>query len=94
MVIVFVFVNNLLPQIPFMKYGDVVDAFIPRKRSSREGNFGFVRFKSISEAKRVILRLNATWIFGHCIGVNMGRFGGRSSYWRISPEKSVAEDSK
>ncbi|KAH1083431.1 hypothetical protein J1N35_023192 [Gossypium stocksii] len=94
MVIVFVFVNNLPPQIPFMKYGDAVDAFIPRKRSSKEGNFGYVRFKSISEAKRVILRLNATWIFGHCLGVNMARFGGRSSHWRRSPEKSVAEDAK
>ncbi|KAK8677014.1 hypothetical protein V6N13_142571 [Hibiscus sabdariffa] len=56
-----VFVSNLPPRLhwqglwaAFAHHGDVVDAFIPAKRSQDGNRFGFVRFANMNDAQRVI----------------------------------------
>ncbi|GMI67050.1 hypothetical protein HRI_000374300 [Hibiscus trionum] len=66
----------------FGRYGDVVDAFIARKRNGRGRRFGFVRFGNKFEAVRAIKRLNGFVLFGSKIRVSMARFKPRQSYWR------------
>ncbi|KAL4385330.1 hypothetical protein GQ457_15G029650 [Hibiscus cannabinus] len=66
----------------FGHHGDVIDAFIPTKRSRRGRKFGFVRYASKMDADRAIARLNGFRLFGYRIEVSMAKFGGRTSYWR------------
>ncbi|XVE99264.1 hypothetical protein REPUB_Repub03eG0183200 [Reevesia pubescens] len=66
----------------FENHGNVVDVFIPRKRSGLGKRYGFVRFASRPAALTVIRRLNGVRLLDHRIGVNIARFKGRTSYWR------------
>lgn len=64
--VVTVYVDNLLEDMDaewlgqiFSKYGRVLDAYIPRKRSKNfMTKFGFVRFNTVAEAKDAIADLN------------------------------------
>ncbi|KAH7852442.1 hypothetical protein Vadar_024836 [Vaccinium darrowii] len=59
----------------FRRYGDVVDVYIPNKRSSRYNTkFGFIRFLSMEEALRAIQDLNGTLIRDFHIQVNLAKF--------------------
>ncbi|KAH7847765.1 hypothetical protein Vadar_030021 [Vaccinium darrowii] len=82
-----VFVDNLpfemdvvwLRQL-FRSFGDVVDAYIPNKRSSRfNTKFGFVRFRSKDEAVRAVHAMNGFLIRDFCIQVNLARFSQPNS---------------
>ncbi|KAK8617135.1 hypothetical protein V6N13_117102 [Hibiscus sabdariffa] len=66
----------------FRDHGDVIDAFIPTKRSRRGRKFGFVRYASKTDADREIVRLNDFRLFGYRIEVSIAKFGGKTSYWR------------
>ncbi|KAG5562906.1 hypothetical protein RHGRI_005595 [Rhododendron griersonianum] len=64
----------------FKGYGEVVDVYIPNKRSSRfNTKFGFVRFKSRDEAERAVQNLNLILIRDCYIHVNLARFSLDSS---------------
>ncbi|KAK8652512.1 hypothetical protein V6N13_126543 [Hibiscus sabdariffa] len=60
----------------------MVDAFVPRKRSRTGRRFGFVRYLSNTDAKRVISRLNGFTLLDYRIEVSRAKFGNRTSYWR------------
>ncbi|KAK8609370.1 hypothetical protein V6N13_061819 [Hibiscus sabdariffa] len=66
----------------FGHHGDVVDAFIPRKRSRSGRRFGFFRYLSNTDAERAILRLNGFILFSYRIEVSRAKFGNRTSYRR------------
>ncbi|KAI8528317.1 hypothetical protein RHMOL_Rhmol12G0140800 [Rhododendron molle] len=66
----------------FNKFGEVKDAFIPRKRSKRTGNkFGFVRFGCSAAASMAISRMNGIWVENERLFVKEASFG-------INAEKS------
>ncbi|KAG5516437.1 hypothetical protein RHGRI_037223 [Rhododendron griersonianum] len=47
----------------FNKFGEVKDAFIPRKRSKRMGNkFGFVRYNCYAATTMAISCMNGVWV--------------------------------
>ncbi|KAG5532640.1 hypothetical protein RHGRI_027065 [Rhododendron griersonianum] len=72
----------------FRGYGEVVDVFIPNKRSSRfNTKFGFVRFKSRDEAERAVQNLNGILIRDYYIHVNLARFS-QDSRSRIPLQKA------
>ncbi|KAH1115510.1 hypothetical protein J1N35_008888 [Gossypium stocksii] len=61
----------------FRFHGNVVDAFIPAKRSMEGNRFGFVRFAKLVDAQRAISRLDGFVILGKKIWVKMARFSGK-----------------
>ncbi|MBA0781616.1 hypothetical protein Gotri_002523 [Gossypium trilobum] len=75
----------------FRYHGDVIDAFIPAKKSKSGRKLGFVRFDKIMDAQKVINRLNGFVILGSRISVYLARFKGRRQVWRKVP---VNGDSK
>ncbi|KAE8676688.1 Fumarate hydratase [Hibiscus syriacus] len=97
------FVENLPEKIHWKRFGSlfcshdrVLDAFIPNKRNSKGVRFGFIRFASIKEARRVTSKMNGSYIDGSKIGVFLVKFKPRHSYWRKSStgvlRKSEIED--
>ncbi|KAG8471708.1 hypothetical protein CXB51_036983 [Gossypium anomalum] len=54
----------------FRYHGDVIDAFIPAKKSKNGRKFGFVRFNKMVDSQRVINRLNDFVILRNRILVN------------------------
>ncbi|KAL4308746.1 hypothetical protein GQ457_01G033020 [Hibiscus cannabinus] len=91
-----VFVANIAPKLhwqglraAFAYHGEVVDTFIPMKRSWDGLRFGFVRFSNKGDALRAIERLNDFVLFGSRISVSLARFNARSHYWRKAPSKNL-----
>ncbi|KAL4342271.1 hypothetical protein GQ457_08G027490 [Hibiscus cannabinus] len=90
-----VYVHNLSEKIhwkglwtAFGHHGDVIDAFIPKKRSKSGKRFGFVRYATKDDAFRAISRLNGFILFGSRILVNLARFRTRTYFWRkVEPSK-------
>ncbi|KAL4342147.1 hypothetical protein GQ457_08G017280 [Hibiscus cannabinus] len=82
----------------FGHHGEVIDAFIPMKRSRSGRIFGFVRSASKNCANRAIARLNGFTLFGYRVILSFARFKSRTSYWRkVNPEqirKAQQRDSK
>ncbi|XP_039065561.1 serine/arginine-rich splicing factor SC35-like [Hibiscus syriacus] len=66
----------------FDVYGEVVDSFIPNKRSKGGSRFGFVRFFRLEDARKAIKCADRTRIQGIEVRVFMARFKPRDSYWR------------
>ncbi|GMJ10783.1 hypothetical protein HRI_004747500 [Hibiscus trionum] len=64
----------------FGRYGDVLDAFIARKRNRRGKRFGFVRFGRRIDVERVLARLNGYVLFGNRIKGAWAVFRTRQSY--------------
>ncbi|MFQ6627979.1 hypothetical protein Gotur_007272 [Gossypium turneri] len=56
---------------------NVLDAFIPVKRSMEGKRFGFVRFANLENAQRVILRLDCFVILGKKVWVKLAKFSGK-----------------
>ncbi|KAL4271950.1 hypothetical protein GQ457_13G005580 [Hibiscus cannabinus] len=84
-----VFVSNLPPRFhwkglweTFAHHGEVVDAFIPLKKSKDGKRFGFVRFSSRADAQRAISRLNGLVLYGFRILVSLARYNVRNSFWK------------
>ncbi|KAE9445258.1 hypothetical protein C3L33_22844, partial [Rhododendron williamsianum] len=85
-----VFVDNLPKDVDvdwfrqiFSSHGQVRDAFIPFKRSSRYNTkFGFIRYQTMEEASRAIHALNGVIIRNFSIQVNLARYGkaGRNNF--------------
>ncbi|KAE9444696.1 hypothetical protein C3L33_23406, partial [Rhododendron williamsianum] len=72
----------------FRGYSEVVDVYIPNKRSFRfNTKFGFVRFKSRVEAERAVQNLNGILIRDYYIHVNLARFS-QDSRSRIPLQKA------
>ncbi|GJX71517.1 nucleotide-binding alpha-beta plait domain-containing protein [Tanacetum coccineum] len=55
-------------------YGQVVDAFIPNKRTKAGKRFGFVRFIKVFDAKRLVDNLSTIWIGRFKLWANIARF--------------------
>ncbi|KAE8655931.1 BTB/POZ domain-containing protein TNFAIP1 isoform 2 [Hibiscus syriacus] len=66
----------------FDKYGEVVDSFIPNKRSKGGSRFGFVRFTRLEDARKVINCVDSSWIQGNKVRVFMARYHPRDVFWR------------
>ncbi|GMJ14392.1 hypothetical protein HRI_005108400 [Hibiscus trionum] len=58
----------------FSYHGDVLDAFIPKKRSRGGHRFGFVRYLKMNDALRAQERLDGFHIFGYRVQVHLARF--------------------
>ncbi|KAL4388815.1 hypothetical protein GQ457_09G007360 [Hibiscus cannabinus] len=92
--IVSVFVSNLPPRLhwkglwaTFAHHGEVVDAFIPLKKTKDGKRFGFVRFSNRVDAQRAISRLNGLVLYGFRILVSLARFNVRDKFWKkVSPK--------
>ncbi|GJZ17316.1 RNA-directed DNA polymerase, eukaryota [Tanacetum coccineum] len=56
------------------QYGNVVDSFIPNRRSKSGKRFGFVRFIKIFDVERLVNNLCTVWIGRHKIHANVARF--------------------
>ncbi|KAK8595072.1 hypothetical protein V6N13_015981 [Hibiscus sabdariffa] len=89
-----IFVHNLPEMmhwkglwVTFVHHREVVDAFIPSKRSNSGRWFGFVRYASKSEAERSISRLDGFRLFGSRVSVSFAKFGVRTSYWKKKKPK-------
>ncbi|KAL4388300.1 hypothetical protein GQ457_09G030380 [Hibiscus cannabinus] len=66
----------------FGRHGDVVDAFISRKRNRRGRRFGFVRFIGRADAERATKRLNGFYLYGYKLFVSRAKFNPRTSFCR------------
>ncbi|KAK8681629.1 hypothetical protein V6N13_054031 [Hibiscus sabdariffa] len=94
-----VFVHNSPPKMhwkglwaTFAHHGDVVDSFIPQKKSRSGNRFGFIRFVTRTGADRALNILNGFLLFGFRVSVAYARFNDKTKYWRKvcpSKEKSV-----
>ncbi|KAK8648974.1 hypothetical protein V6N13_129715 [Hibiscus sabdariffa] len=90
----------------FGRHGEVVDAFIARKRNCRGQRFGFVRYGKRLDVERAIRSLNGFVLFGSKIKVNPenskgsgifsgnGGVGGPSEEPKQNEEKNPEEDGK
>ncbi|KAE8668156.1 Small nuclear ribonucleoprotein family protein [Hibiscus syriacus] len=85
------FIDNLPEKIHWKRFGSlfcthgrVIDVFIPNKRNSKGVRFGFIRFATNVEARKVISIMNGAHIDGSKIGVSFTKFKPRHSYWRKS----------
>ncbi|KAE8698873.1 hypothetical protein F3Y22_tig00110597pilonHSYRG00992 [Hibiscus syriacus] len=68
----------------FSTYGHVINAFIPNKRNSKGGRFGFIRFATIEEARKAISSMNGVHIYDSRIRVSLAKYKPQQSYWRKS----------
>ncbi|KAK5792338.1 hypothetical protein PVK06_033452 [Gossypium arboreum] len=66
----------------FQFYRNLLDAFVPVKRSMEGKNFGFVRFTNLETAQREISRLDGFVILGKKIWVKMAKFSGKRKIWK------------
>ncbi|KAK8560975.1 hypothetical protein V6N13_026410 [Hibiscus sabdariffa] len=66
----------------FSYHGDVLDAFIPRKRSKGGQRFGFVRYKSMEDAMRAQERLDGFSIYGFRVRVHLARLDSNNMQGR------------
>lgn len=58
----------------FMKWGKVVDVFVPRKRNKEGKAFGFVRFKDVLYPSELERRLDQIWVGTYKLRTNFARF--------------------
>ncbi|GKF14511.1 nucleotide-binding alpha-beta plait domain-containing protein, partial [Tanacetum coccineum] len=56
------------------QYGNVIDAFIPNRRSKSGHRFGFVRFIKIKDIDRLVNNLCTVWVGRLRIHANIARF--------------------
>ncbi|GJT69862.1 nucleotide-binding alpha-beta plait domain-containing protein [Tanacetum coccineum] len=56
------------------QYGQVVDAYIPNKRSKAGKRFGFVRFVKVFDTERLVNNLCTVWVGRHKLHANIPRF--------------------
>ncbi|KAK8684001.1 hypothetical protein V6N13_040039 [Hibiscus sabdariffa] len=91
-----VFIHNLPEKLhwkglwaAFGHHGDVLDAFIPLKRSKSGWRFGFVRYAAKAYATRALSRLNGFILFGSRVSVSLARFGPRMSFWRKVDQSKI-----
>nr|GEV97477.1 RNA-directed DNA polymerase, eukaryota [Tanacetum cinerariifolium] len=56
------------------QYGQVVDSFIPNRRSKLGKRFGFVRFIKVFDTERLVNNLCTVWIGSHRPHANIARF--------------------
>ncbi|GJY99671.1 RNA-directed DNA polymerase, eukaryota [Tanacetum coccineum] len=56
------------------QYGNVIDAFIPNRRSKVGKRFGFIRFIKTSDVERLVNNLCTIWIGKHKLHANIARF--------------------
>ncbi|GJR43923.1 DIE2/ALG10 family protein [Tanacetum coccineum] len=56
------------------QYGQVVDVFIPNRKSKLGKRFGFVRFIKVFDAERLANNLCTVWIGSHRLHANIARF--------------------
>ncbi|KAL4366696.1 hypothetical protein GQ457_05G034330 [Hibiscus cannabinus] len=79
-----VFVSNLPPRLhwqglwfAFARYGDVIDAFIPAKKSKTGFRYGFVRFLKLEDAERAISHLSGSVLYGNRLNASLARFSDK-----------------
>ncbi|KAL4342616.1 hypothetical protein GQ457_08G035060 [Hibiscus cannabinus] len=58
----------------FSYHGDVLDAYIPSKRSKEGQRFGFIRYASMEDAMRAQERLDGFPLYGYRVRVHLARF--------------------
>lgn len=58
----------------FMKWGRVVDVFIPNKKNKEGKSFGFVRFTEVAYPMELEKRLDQLWIGSYKIRANCTRY--------------------
>nr|GEX25301.1 RNA-directed DNA polymerase, eukaryota [Tanacetum cinerariifolium] len=56
------------------QYGQVVDAYIPYRRSKAGKRFGFVRFIKVLDVDRLVNNLSTVWVGRHKLQANILRF--------------------
>ncbi|GJQ94801.1 RNA-directed DNA polymerase, eukaryota [Tanacetum coccineum] len=56
------------------QYGQVVDAYIPNKRSKAGKRFGFVRFVKVFDMERLVNNLYTVWVGRYKLHANIPRF--------------------
>nr|GEU78239.1 nucleotide-binding alpha-beta plait domain-containing protein [Tanacetum cinerariifolium] len=56
------------------QYGQVVDAYIPNRRSKASKRFGFVRFIKVLDVDRLVNNLCTVWVERHKLQTNIPRF--------------------
>ncbi|KAK9020973.1 hypothetical protein V6N11_010984 [Hibiscus sabdariffa] len=56
------------------KHGEVVDAFIPARKSKKGYRFGFVRFTTLKEAEKAIAQMNGCVLYGSRLVVRLAKF--------------------
>nr|GEX15198.1 DIE2/ALG10 family [Tanacetum cinerariifolium] len=56
------------------QYGQVVDAFIPDRKSKAGKRYGFVRFIRVYDVDRLVSNLCTLWMGSHHLHVNVARF--------------------
>ncbi|KAL4326266.1 hypothetical protein GQ457_11G028620 [Hibiscus cannabinus] len=74
----------------FGHHGDVVDAFIPNKRTYNGKRFGFVRFATREDVDRAMSKLHGFVLFGSKIEVSYSKYEQRTSYWKKSEKQRKA----
>nr|GEV69987.1 nucleotide-binding alpha-beta plait domain-containing protein [Tanacetum cinerariifolium] len=58
----------------FKQYGQVVDAYIPYRRSKAGKQFGFVRFIKVLDVDKLVNNLCTVWVGRHKLQANIPRF--------------------
>ncbi|KAL4339851.1 hypothetical protein GQ457_08G017430 [Hibiscus cannabinus] len=92
------FVSNIVDRLHwqgvwqvFDRHGEVVDVFVPARKSKAGERFGFVRMASREAGDRVIERLHGRWIYGSQISVSFAVRGGRDESWQWRQERAGYE---
>ncbi|KAE8684420.1 Small nuclear ribonucleoprotein family protein [Hibiscus syriacus] len=82
----------------FCIHGQIIDAFIPNKRNTKRVHFGFIRFATIEEARKAILKMNGSHIDGNKIGVSLAKYNPRrligESLRQLSTENNLVVGSR
>lgn len=72
----------------FRKFGNVVDVFVPQKRTKLGRRFGFVRFKGVNDEHKLVDLITEAWGGNDSFVVNRAKFErqrvGRPSYMQKS----------
>ncbi|KAL4369232.1 hypothetical protein GQ457_05G026620 [Hibiscus cannabinus] len=89
------FVSNIADRLHWQRvwqvfdwHGEVVDVFVPARKSKAGERFGFVQMASREAADRVIERLHGRWIYGSRISVSFAVRGGCEESWQWRQERA------
>lgn len=60
--------------IHFQRFGNVLDIFIPNKRSKQGTKFGFVKFKEVNNMEDLLVKIKSVAVGANYLLVNEARF--------------------
>ncbi|GAB2279117.1 hypothetical protein Dimus_013772, partial [Dionaea muscipula] len=79
-------------KILFVRFGNVIDVFIPIKRSKKDTRFGFVRYNCEVAVSIAVEKGNRVWVKDRSLIVKMAEYGRQQKQMKIKQRRSREDE--